>query len=71
MAGGDDNDKPRDRARRRLLRMGAYAPAALVSLSAVSKSAERAEPTTSIDVLVDVTASTMATPLSGSKAKAS
>jgi hypothetical protein len=46
-------EEPRDRARRRLLRMGAYAPAALVSLVAVSQSAERASATTKVGTIVN------------------
>lgn len=54
--GDRDNDQPKDRARRRLLRMGAYAPAALVSLAAVSRSAERAQPTTAVGTVVTIKA---------------
>jgi hypothetical protein len=51
--GERDNGQPKDRARRRLLRMGAYAPAVLVSLVAMSQSAERASATSKVGTIVN------------------
>jgi len=65
-----DDEQPKDRARRRLLRMGAYAPAALVSLAAVSRSAERAAPTTSVGTVVTIKADVTVKPTTQVQAQA-